>query len=348
MNQSKTERFDSAAEGVCLRLRKRLFALPPVLKAHAQEIRLRVGRPVSVCCPEGTYFLCDSGKAAPFLSAGMTEASQEDVQETFQILCENSVYSHENEIRNGYITMRGGHRAGLCGTAVLGDGAVTGMRDVSSICLRVARELPGCADELLDRVGKSLEKGLLLAGPPASGKTTILRDVARQLSGGMRGCFCKVCVVDERSEIAAAFRGVPQNDVGVCCDVLDGCPKSVGILMAVRSLSPRFIVCDELGGEAETRAVEQSLNAGVGVIASIHAGSAEELVRRRQASALLETGAFGSVALLSGAARPGKIAEIYRTGDLLAEAHRRAASDCGGQLCGVYGIAQALPARGKA
>ena len=339
MNESGEERFDSAAEGICENIRKHLWALPPEVKKQAQEIRLRVGRPVTVCCPGGIYFLREGGGIACLNGPDCVCAAKDDLEESFRILCGNSVYSHETEIRNGYVTLRGGHRAGICGTSVFQNGSVSGIRDISSINIRVAREVPGCADLLLNRLKNTLDGGLLLAGPPSSGKTTMLRDIARQLASGTRGNIRKVAVVDERGEIAGTYRGVPQNDVGLCCDVLDGCPKAEGILMAVRTLSPQYVVCDEIGSEDEVHAVEQSLNAGACVIASIHAGSTAELLRRRQAAALLETGAFAVAAMLRGSGKPGDIAEIYRAGDLLAEAGGSASADRRGISCGIYGIA---------
>ncbi len=339
MNQMKAARFDTAAAGICKKIRSSLLALSPEQKLQAQEIRLRAGRPVAVCFPHGTCFLRENGETVlDGIADGLLRASKSDIEETFQILCENSVYSHENEIRNGYLTLRGGYRAGICGTAVLQNGEITGIRDISSICLRIARELPGCADELLERLGDSVCGGLLIAGPPSSGKTTILRDIVRQLSSGIRGPAKKVVIVDERGEIAGCCHGIPQNDVGLCCDVLDGYPKAEGILMAVRSLSPQIVVCDEIGSETETRAVELSLNAGAAVIASIHAGNLSEFLRRDQATALMKSGAFQHIAMLRGCAEPGKISGIYRTGDLVAEICRGTSSDncrLSGRVCGI-------------
>lgn len=339
MNLKSEERFDSAAEGVCERIRKSLKALPTDVKKQAQEIRLRVNRPVTVVCPRGIYFVKEGGGIGCIIGAGCITANKSDLEESFRTLCSYSVYSHENEIKNGYITLRGGHRAGICGTAVFQNGTVSGMKDISSVNIRVAREIPGSADVLLNQLKDTLSGGLLLAGPPSSGKTTILRDIARQLSSGIRGNIRKVAVIDERGEIAGSFQGIPQNDIGLCCDVLDGYPKAEGIMLAVRSLSPQYIICDELGTENETHAVEQSLNAGVCVIASIHAGSAGELLRRRQAVALLKTGAFAAAALLNGSEEPGSIAGIYRAGDLLAKSDGSVAADHCGVSRGIYGIA---------
>ncbi|MFR2562105.1 MAG: stage III sporulation protein AA, partial [Anaeromassilibacillus sp.] len=181
-----------------------------------------------------------------------------------------------------------------------------------SINIRIARQVYGCASAVLQAVGKNLREGVLIAGAPASGKTTILRDMARQLSSGLCGDVRKVAVVDERGELAGTYRGVPQNDLGPCCDVLDGYPKGEGILQAIRSLSPEFIICDELGGLADVEAAAQGLNAGVGMISSVHAGNVRELLRRQQAVSLLHTGAFGYVVLLEGSREPGRVAEVYK------------------------------------
>jgi stage III sporulation protein AA len=339
MEEIGEKRFDSASLGVCESVRKHLSTLPSEIKNRAQEIRLRVGRPVTLCCPEGIYFLKNGGGVTRNAGPNCVITGKKEVEESFRLLCGNSIYSHDTEIRSGYVTLRGGHRAGICGTCVFQNGAVSGLRDISSINIRIAREVPGCADAILGRLKNSLNGGLLLAGPPSSGKTTILRDIARQLSSGICGSIRKVAVVDERGEIAGTYQGVPQNDVGLCCDVLDCCPKSEGILTAVRTLSPQIIICDEIGTEEEVRAVEQSLNAGVSVIASIHAGTKEELVSRRQVALLLKTGAFQNVVLLRGSGKPGEISEICMAGELLHEAGRSVAADSRRISRGIYGIA---------
>lgn len=339
MTEERDERFTSASKCICDRIEAALDHLPVDVKKHVQEIRLRVNRPVCIFCAGGTYFLGSEGKITCRPTAGSLVAEPQDMEESFRNLCSYSIYSHENEIRSGYITLSGGHRAGICGTAVLQSSSIGSVRNISSINLRISREILGAADELLEQLKNNLTGGLLLAGAPSSGKTTILRDLARQLSNGMRGNMKKVAVIDERGEIAGTYLGVPQNDLGYCCDVLDGYPKADGILLAVRTLSPEIIICDEIGSESEVGAVEQGLNTGVTLIASIHAGSVAELMRRKQALKLLRTGAFETVALLDAARGPGKIAGIYKAGDLLAEGNRVHAADLCGNTPGIYGIA---------
>lgn len=309
--KTAAERFDDAARNLGI-LGDR-FHLPLKIKAQAQEIRLRAGRPVVISLPDGPLFVTQSGEPAFTLQTGLLCAGKASIDEAFRIICDCSVHSHQREIRNGFVTLRGGHRAGICGTAVIDGDDVTNIRDISSINLRVARDIAGAASEtaqLLLNHGSVL--GAIIFGPPGCGKTTVLRDLARQLSTGSHGGrLFRVAVIDERGEIAATYQGVPQNDLGPCCDVLDGYPKGEGIMQAVRCLSPDVIICDEIGGEEDEKAVEMSLNAGVTVIASAHAGSIEELMSRPQTSRLMASGAFKRAVRLSGREKPGVVAGIY-------------------------------------
>ncbi|MFU0833308.1 MAG: AAA domain-containing protein [Oscillospiraceae bacterium] len=335
MVEEKDERFDTAAKWICERIHRALMNLPVDVKKHTQEIRLRINQPVCISCAEGTYFLGTNGELTCRPTNGSLVAEPKDMEDSFRNLCSYSIYSHENEIKNGYITLSGGHRAGLCGTAVIQSSTICSIRNISSINLRISREIPGAADELLNQLGKSLNEGLLLAGAPSSGKTTILRDIARQMSSGLRGNLKKVSVIDERGEIAGTYMGIPQNDLGCCCDVLDGYPKAEGILLAVRTLSPQIVICDEIGSASEVNAVEEGLNTGVTMIASIHAGSIDELMRRKQAQKLLRTGAFGNVAVLDATHGPGQIAGIYKAGDLVDKASWSPSADYGWKSFGL-------------
>jgi stage III sporulation protein AA len=272
-----------------------LAALPEDLRARTTEIRMRAGRPVTLTLPEGPRPLprrLDGAQLAQVLRA----------------LCEYSVHSYTEDIARGYVTLPGGHRAGVCGTAVTERGVVTAVRDISSVNLRIAREVPDAASELCARLfhdGKL--PGLLLSGPPGSGKTTLLRDLARRLSDGLCGPCRRVALIDERGELAGAREGAPCCAVGANTDVLTGYPKGEGILLAVRSLAPEVVLCDELGGEADAAALEAGFHTGVRFVATIHAGSAEEALARPVARRLLARGAFDWLAHLEF---PCKIAEI--------------------------------------
>lgn len=305
-NWKTTERFDQSVKGLNQKLYEQLIHIPNHLKEQVQEIRLRVNRPVAIYCSNRMYYITEKHQITTTIMADkMLIATGKDIAETFQNICGYSVYSHQNEIKDGFITMYGGHRAGICGTAVYHHGQLSNIRDISSINIRVARQINGAANKLMQALGENLN-GILLCGAPASGKTTILRDLARQLSSNSS---LKVTVIDERGELAGTCKGVCQNDLGQS-DVLDGYAKGEGIMQALRCLSPDLIICDEVGTKDDVTAIEESLNAGVSVIASIHAGTKREFLKRPQAKKLMETGAFSKLVFLKSRSEPGEIKEI--------------------------------------
>ena len=244
------------------RLPKKIRLTEPF--SSVAEIRIRVGRPAVCVNIFGDMSVCSE----PF-TAGETE-------EFFAEICRYSVHSFQEDIARGFVTLDGGHRVGICGTAVTENGRIAFIKDISGLNIRVAHQISGCSDEIFKRFFTS-EKGglcsLLIAGKPLSGKTTILRDLARSLGERRR-----VTIIDSRNEISASVRGMPSLDVGLNTDVLCGCGKSEGIMLALRSLSPEVIICDEIAHDED--AVEQALFCGVKIIAAAHAASLKELDSR--------------------------------------------------------------------
>lgn len=313
--QNHAERFDSAANLLNVKLRDILLGVPAQAKRSAMEIRIRVGSPVAITCPGQIWFLGKSSDLHNIPQNGYL-ATKQDIADSIITMCEHSVHTHQHEMKNGFISLRGGHRAGLCGSAVLSAGEISAVRDVTSINLRIAREIRGAANDLVHRVFNRGLCGALIAGIPSSGKTTLLRDLARQLSSGKAGRHYKVAVVDERYEIGAVYNGAPQNYLGPACDILSGYPKGEGIITAVRTLSPDVIICDEIGMKDEVDSIIDGLNCGVKIIASAHASSIEELCKRRQITRLIDNGAFKKIVMLGSWDKPGQIQEVVEVGEI--------------------------------
>ncbi|WP_338832807.1 hypothetical protein MHLNE_15450 [Moorella humiferrea] len=287
-----------------------LDALPVEVKNALEEIRLRRERPLQVRWDAGEGWV-QAGGALTSVPDRAYIVSENDLNLTIQALTRSSLYALEEELRSGYITVRGGHRVGLVGEAVVRQGEVQTLKNFSGLNLRLARSVPGCARNLVPYL---LEQGCplntLILSPPRCGKTTLLRDIIRLFSSGMaelRFSGVTVGVVDERSEIAGCWLGVPQLDVGPRTDVLDRCPKAAGMLMLLRSMGPEVIATDEIGRPEELAVLQDVLNAGVSIVASVHAGSIEELKNRPGWRPLLERGFWQRLIILSRALGPGTI-----------------------------------------
>lgn len=314
MDNSK--RFDVAVQSLSQGLTKVFQSMNDCEKEKIREIRLRTAKPVTVITERGTRFLSSSGRLTEIYSELNYKTNEAEITEIFRRMCGYSVYSFTDAINRGYITLSGGHRAGVAGTAVSENGKITSVRDICCINLRIAREVRGAADEIYKTFFCEKISSVIVAGPPSSGKTTILRDLARQLSGLERGRMLKTFVCDERGEIGAGVSGVAQNDLGINCDLITNYPKEHGILIGLRSFSPDIIICDEIATDTEVSAVESGLNSGVHFALSIHAKDERELKSKVILKRLLESGAFESVVLLSEK-NVGKISRIYGVGELI-------------------------------
>ena len=245
--------------------------------SDAYEIHLGVDRPICICFREGRFFISDKGnltrdiKKCKFLR-------REDIEKTVELITEASVYSLKDEMVNGFITVYGGHRIGISGSAVIRDGELVFLKDISSLNIRIANEIKGVSNKIIsDITDGSTIKNTLFISPPGAGKTTILRDVSRNLSNMGFG----VGIVDERCEIAGMHNGRSRFDLGVNTDVLSGIKKSDGMDMMLRTMSPQAIVTDEIGNNEDFLSISQMLRAGVSVITSIHGRSIEEIRGRK-------------------------------------------------------------------
>ena len=288
-------------------LEKALSKLSSPEREALQEVRLKAGGPVSLTLSGKTVYLTPGGAAqTPEQAIQLTPF---DLEQIFRRFCQNSVHTYQADIASGFVTIRNGHRVGICGTCVLDPrGTITGIRSVSSLCVRLARQVKGSGDGALRAILKNGELvGTMIVSPPGCGKTTMLRDVARQLS--LQNI--RVCVIDERSELAACSQGIPQNELGPCCDELDGFAKSAGMMYAVRNLNPQVLVCDEIGSHEDIDAILHAMNAGIPVVATAHASAPDELLQRPRMEELLASGAVGKVIFLRRGERPGQIQGIY-------------------------------------
>lgn len=270
---------------------------------RAEEIRLRVGRPILISLRGGELSLTAEGKLTEDLRKGY-KPSFSDIAAVMELASGYSCYAFEEELRNGYLTIPGGHRIGLSGRTVLAGSTVKTIQNISSLNIRISHEMIGCGDEVFPFITSPELTHSMIISPPACGKTTLLRDLIRRLSYGGQ----TVGVVDERSELAGCYRGVAQNDLGPRTDVLDGCPKAEGMIMLLRAMAPRVIAVDEIGKAAEIHAIEDIVNAGVKLICTVHGRCVEDILQRPQLSELLKRNIFRRFILLK---RPGEMEGIY-------------------------------------
>lgn len=262
---------------------------------YMQEIRLRINQNIRI-----RY----QNKEIEILK----KVTQKDIREVIEYVSNYSLHAYENELRQGFITIEGGHRVGIAGQVLIEKGNVKNMKHISSVNIRVSHEVKHCADKIMPYIVENNRiYHTLIISPPKCGKTTLLRDLIRQISNNN----ANVGVVDERSELAGCYQGVPQNDVGCRTDVLDACPKKEGMLMLIRSMSPDVIAVDEIGGMEEVDAMKYAMHCGVKMLATVHGESMEEIRKKPLFEQLVKEHCFERYVVLKTGKQVGEISGIF-------------------------------------
>ncbi len=269
-----------------------------------EEIRVRCGRFIT---------LFYKGEEILINQQYKYKIQREHMREILEYISQYSLYAYEEELKQGYITIEGGHRVGLAGKTVIENQRVKTIKWIHSMNIRVAHEVIGCANPIVNHVyANNKIRNTLIISPPRCGKTTILRDLIRQLSNGNSKVIGHtIGVVDERSELGACYQGIPQNDLGCRTDILDGCPKVEGMMMLVRSMSPQIIAVDEIGMKEDIDAIEYVSRCGCHMLASIHGTTLDEIKEKPILNTLLDKKIFERYIVLANQPKVGSIRGVY-------------------------------------
>lgn len=302
-------------------IRQILKKIPAELSG-LQEIRLRINGPLLLRYRGREYAVSENGRlistegrdpAQAHMDGPVHYCTKKELQETMEYLSGYSLYAYEDELRQGFLTIPGGHRVGVAGKMILEQGRIRSIRYISFLNVRLSHQVKGCADSVLPYVTEEGEIcNTLIISPPCCGKTTLLRDMVRQISNGTDYCRGKtVGVVDERSEIGGAYQGLPQNDLGIRTDLLDCCPKAEGMMLLIRAMAPQVVAVDEIGDYRDIEAMESVLHCGCRLIATVHGNSVEDIRRKPLLQKLMLEHVFGRYIVLDAKKQTGSIQGIY-------------------------------------
>lgn len=287
-------------------LREPLLNVSKKYRNKLSEIRIRVNRPICLVYPDNLQFLCNDGTTSySFDRQSVVIAYKKDIDSIINALCRFSVHSFVREFSQCFFTIENGVRVGVAGK-MSSTGEKT-LKHINAFNFRISREIIGCSENIYTRLFSESCKNILICGGVNSGKTTILRDLCR-----LCGNRFKTVLIDERNEISGSVSGIPNNDIGIQTDVLEGYERSDGIITAIRTLSPQLIFCDEISSNNDSEAILSGYGCGVKFVTSIHAQSYQEILCRSVIKKLLEKGVFEYAVILEGENFPGRIREIRR------------------------------------
>ncbi|HKM04685.1 MAG TPA: stage III sporulation protein AA [Lachnospiraceae bacterium] len=299
-------------EGLFPEYLRKMFSISCEYLQGLQEIRLRVNQPVILNINNYEFFLSEKGTVHKEKSKGFI-LLKKDLNAILSHICKYSIYAFEDEIKQGYLTVEGGHRIGLTGQVVLENECIKTIKNISFMNIRVSHEIVGVSDHIIPNLySKHKFLNTLIISPPGAGKTTLLRDLIRNISDGTKyASGVNVGVVDERSEIGGSYLGTVWNNLGMRTDLLDACPKALGMIMLIRSMSPVIIAVDELGSLEDIKALHQIIQCGCSIVATIHGESLEEVREKEFLSSILKDKVFERYVVLSKKDKVGTVQGIY-------------------------------------
>lgn len=303
--------FNNVIRYLSSNLKFLLSKIPEDYKKEIEEIRIRSEKPLNIYFQGKDYFLSKDGKILEECNEAYI-VNKKEINHTFQIITNHSLYAFSEEIKRGFITISGGHRVGIGGEIIYNYKEIESIKNISSLNIRIAREKKGISDSIIPYlVNDNKFHNTMIISPPQCGKTTLLRDIIRNLSDGSdyyQGF--KISLVDERSEIAGMYNGIAQKDIGLRTDILDGCLKSHGIIMLIRAMSPDIIAVDEIGGSDDIQAISEGIRAGIRFITTIHGDGLEDIKNRENIKKVIKNKIFNRFIILDRSKGVGTIREI--------------------------------------